>query len=348
MGNVRPVAWLLILVTSLAALSTTAAAPAGWLSTHYYEFSELSLGTASPGFAQYPDCAWQGADYVLNVAPDFTPFNCGQAEYVWAPTCKADAQTVEFKKRIWLPGKAAEFQASLVSLNDRPLIFMEIRINDDIVVHTTRSVHKRGLKTQADAFKFGWNVIKVVARKGKTGACNQGGADTGVYAHLHAKFAADLAVSRPKLTFLGNGAVTGTMTVRNHGPSVMTAGSAWFAAFTLNLKKVSDEPNYAILLLGPAIDAETCGYSYESLYFEGKDYSGYRTHCLLKPLDPGESTVITIVYKYLAPAGDFFEQWPIAWRVDSREVTDGKYGNNEGRRLQGACRPAMPPKCVAQ
>ncbi len=348
--TVRTAVLVLTLLLALPLISAHAAKPPdGWNHTHYFEFSELNLPTVTPDLAfTFPECVWQGTKYVLNVSPadgDFSPTNCEGVSYVWAPTCKAGLQTVVFKKRVWLPGKPIEFQASLASLNDKPLTFMEIRVNDVTVLHTKVSEHKRGLKTKASAFEFGWNDILVRARKNAPGACNQFVAEYGVYAHLHAKFAADMRIKPPEPTKL---TAKIPLVVSNTGPSTALGVGIRFSVYTPNLvRRPIGGQTAAILIAGPGIDAVIkCSYTTAAFTFHHENYSGYQTICpIALDLKPGETIQLFVTFAYKNLSSTYFEKFPIAWSTSGGEVSDQRQGNNQGYRFAYACKPAHPPEC---
>src|SRR6185295_3113963 len=100
--------------------------------------------------------------YALNSnTNDFTLWGCGRPSFVWAKTCTEGAQSVSFTKRIFVPGKPTEFEASLYSIPGHPLSRMGLEVNGAGALSATHDVHKANLKSKSTSFKFGWNVLKL-------------------------------------------------------------------------------------------------------------------------------------------------------------------------------------------
>lgn len=97
-------------------------------------------------------------------------------------------------------------------------------------------------------------------------------------------------------------------------------------------KKVGDH-DVSILITGPGIDLDKCYY-----------YTSSTSCDVAGGLGVGESRSFTVVYRYDAPSGPFYEEWKAVWYAVG-DLHDPRPGNSSSTRPQGACRPARPPKC---
>lgn len=334
-------------VVSFVTASTANAFPTDWKQKPYFDpwNSELKLPLTQPDWN--PECDWKGPAggvYITNVEfPDYN-WNCLNS-FMWAKTCKGGAQSVEFTKKVYLPGKALDLDASLFSYGDRTMS-MGIDINGSVALSAVKTVHKRDLRGKEALFKLGMNTITVHAKKPKTGTaeCNRNGTEYAVFAQIYAKFAADMRVAIPP-----QGSTTSYMAplvVSNAGPSNASLYSVGFGVYTSHLvTKETDFGEVAILITGPGIDISECLYSYSSIYYKSVSYTGYSTSCpVYEPLRAGQSRTYHVTFAYKDPGGSFFEQFPVTWGVAS-DLHDPKQGNNGGTRLGYACRPAHPPEC---
>jgi hypothetical protein len=337
-----------LVMLPLLGSATAIAFPTDWKQKPYFVAidSELRLTTTQPGFVA--DCDWKGpkgGTYATNVNNlDWTDFGC-ITNALWAKTCKGAAQTVQFQKKIYLPGKALDLDVSLYSVGAEPLT-MGIDINGAAAVTALKTIHKRDLRGKEQLFKSGINTITVHARKPKTGAdpCNVNGIDYAFGAQIRAKFAADIKVTPPPVGLVTS--YRAPLTVENAGPSDASLYSVAFGVYTSNLiTRQFDFAKVAILIQGPGIDISKCLYGYTSIYYKSVSYTGYSTSCpILEPLAAGESRTYEVSFGYKNSAKTFFEQFPVTWGA-AGDLFDPKQGNSGGGRLGYACKPAHPPEC---
>ena len=304
--------------------------------------SKLTLVSTTALNSGQKNCNWPGAEGVINSnTNDFPLGGCGRPFYVWAKKCTAAAQTVDFKKKMFLPGVPAVLQASLLPYK-RPLRSMEILVNGRVLLATSRAVHKVDLKGKAGAFKFGNNVIEISARKGpsKT-SCNDSGHenDTGFLMELHAGFRADVVAT---IDPINSAAFIQFITVKNNGPSTTDYGSVTFSVTTSKLKVTnpSIDPNAAIIITA----GDPLGEPLPICMYFGS--GGYSTYCQIDALKPGESRTYAVRYFYNAPpTGSFFDQFTEKWGA-AMDTLDPNQANNGGSRTRHACRPEGTPPCV--
>jgi hypothetical protein len=288
------------------------------------------------------DCSWGAAVGVINSnTNDFPLGGCGRPFYVWSKTCTAAAQTVDFKKTVFLPGVPAVLQASL-SAYKRPLKAMEVLVNGHVIVSATHAVHKVDLKSRASAFKFGNNVIEISARKAASKKpCNGSETDTGFLVELHAEFHADYEVTIDPPNNTSSSLFIQFVTVKNNGPSASAYGSVAYAVSTGNLQPLwkngaGVDPNAGVVIYAGEAVLSNCKY-----FSSG----GYSTYCVIGGLQPGQSERFTVKYLYKDPGGNFSDKWTESWGAAS-DTLDPNQANNGGKRPRGACRPpGNPPPC---
>ena len=323
---------LVALVALCAALPAAAKIPPEWITAQkqpYWEVSRAALELVTLDLATDSKCGFTGGKYVLNGPRGYTATSCTGRDgaYLWAKTCKAGAQTVQFTKRVWLPGTPVSLEGSLVSLKRR-LTFMEIAVNGEPVLHTGANVRKK--KGRTTGFKHGWNVIAVRAAKPKTGPCNKSTPDTGVFATLRAVFGADVTATIPPPTRATSASFQIPITVRNNGPSTAMVGNVGFSTTTSKMVTVESNPNRAFVMTVNGTPLEECAY-YRT--------EGYSASCALGVLKAGETRIVTVVYAYKPPAtGDFSDRYKISWGA-AGGLPDPKPLNDGGSRDQFVCRP---------
>ena len=296
----------------------------------YYDAHRSELWLVTTGTGSTPRCVWTRAVIVTNpTRSDFKPWSCGNPNYIWTKRCTAAAQTVTFTKRIFVPGRPLVFEASMGSLGNRVRV-MELLVNGSPALVATHSVHKVNLKGRANLFKYGWNVLKLTARKGASKKC--GPAEYGVNAEIHAAFAADVTAEISPAVPNQTAVFIEQVTVKNKGPSSTLFGTVTFKVSTPRLKRVGGLT--IILSRGPlGAPLPDCLHAADSAY------------CPFPGLDPGESFTYFARYIYDAPAtGNFYEEFSTSWGANA-DTIDQKTANNGGTRMRGACRQDAPPPC---
>ena len=312
-----------------------------WKMKYWYDAanSDVDLTSAPTG-----GCAWAGAVAIAGDSekPDLPTGNCGSPVYLWAKTCTAAPQTVDFKKKMFLPGVPAVLEASLRPYK-RPLTSMDILVNGRVLLATSKGVRKIELKGKAGVFKFGQNTIELSARKGASKApCS-----AGVLMELHAHFAADVEATIDPPNNTGSAAFVQNVTVTNHGPSAVVDTVVSYKVTTNNLQPywkngAGIDPSAGIKIsatggLGGA-PIKDCGYLHGG---------GYTTYCHnFEVLMPGQSRTYGVNYLYkVPPTGNFSDKWTEYWN-GAGDTFDPNHANDGGSRPRGACRPAgNPPPC---
>jgi hypothetical protein len=306
--------------------------------------SQLTIVSGTAQSSGSKDCGWPGSTYVINSNDnDFPLAGCGRPVYVWAKRCTAAAQTVDFKKTMFLPGVPAVLEASLRHYT-RPLRSMEILVNGRLLLKTTSAARRVDLKSRAGAFRFGNNGLELVATKGPTKkACNGSSGDTAVLMELHAEFKADLEVTIDPPNNTGTALYVQHVTVKNNGPAAVDYGSIAYKVSTSNLVPIWNsqnssgvDPNAGVVIYQGADYIKGCMY-----YSQG----GYSTYCPIDSLQPGESRTYEVKYIYKDPGRNFSEKWTESWGA-SGDTLESNPSNNGGQRPRGACRPpGNPPPC---
>lgn len=280
---------LLALIALGVLLSATA--PAGAISLVNLDYFDYG-----PAEFKLPlNSGWRNTRLVANIPfSDYTIINSQSPQIVWAPTCKAGQQVVEFKKTVVLPGKPAQFEASAIpyldgstSVNARVQVF----VNGTPVLNTDREVHRRPLAKSA--FKYGKNAIKIRATKPANVACTS---TFGVTMFLFAKFRTDVRFSMDsplRGTTITHPRLDYKLTVRNLGPSTIPAGYGGGVYFKVGSANVANLFKNGIQVSGIAEDK--CS-------FIGVHDSQPSVTCLLsEDLPPGGSQVITFTWYYDIP-----------------------------------------------
>lgn len=322
------------LVAALAGAAHPGTPPATpWKMEPWYDAVNSELWLVSNGApAGISRCAWADATYVLNSnTNDLKLWGCARPNFVWKKTCTPGAQSVSFTKRIFVPGRPGEFEASLYAIAGHPLRHMALEVNGARALSATHDVHKANLKGKSTLFKFGWNVLELSATKGK-GKCESG--TVGVALEIHVAFRADLVAKSPVPAKSNSALLIDEVTITNKGPSSTLFGTVSFSAETVHLKRIIDK--YVILskgALGAPLD-DDCKYYAQS------------TYCSMPGLDPGESFHFYARYIYDAPLppAKFYEEFPTQWGV-SIDTLDPLTANNGGTRIRGVCRQDAPPPC---
>jgi hypothetical protein len=324
------VAAALVLASSGAAVP-----PQPWKMMPYYDAvnSELWLVSYPQGQGE-TKCAWTGT-YVLNSnTNDFPLHGCARPSYLWAKTCTAAPQNVKISKRIYVPGRPLVFEASLVSLDNRPLKVMELLVNGSPALVATHSVHKVNLKGRTNVFKLGWNTLEIVAKKGPSKKCSGDENHYGVLAEIHAAFRSDIQVTAPEPSPTTSAILIQEFTIKNAGPSTFFFGTVSYNVGTTHLVEIPGVGTVIISKgpLGPPL--EDCTYYRQS------------TYCPIDQFDPGESLTLYGRFIYAAPPAPtkFFEEFDTSWGA-SADTIDSKPADNGGHRLRGTCRQDAPPPC---
>jgi hypothetical protein len=306
--------------------------------------SKVTLVSTTALNSGQKDCDWAGAAGVINEdTNDFPLAGCGRPFFIWAKKCTAAAQTVTFKKKMFLPGVPAVLEASLRHYK-RPLKSMEILVNGRLLLKTTTAARKIDLKGKAGAFKFGMNTIEISASKGASKqSCNDSGHenDTGFLMELHAEFQADLQVTIDPPNNTSSALFIQFVTVKNNGPSAMDYGSISYGVTTSHIQPIwkngaGIDPNAGVVIYEGEQALPDCKY-----FSSG----GYSTYCAIDALQPGQSRRYTVKYLYNAPTGNFSDKWTESWGA-AGDTLDPNQTSNGGSRTRGACRPAgNPPPC---
>lgn len=337
--------WLILVLLGVATVSSAAAAPDDWRLKPYWDAfnSQLELPLTQPGWNK--DCDWKGpaSPYITNLPgqPDFPDFNC-LSSFMWAKTCKPGAQEVEFKKTVYLPGKAADLDASILSYGDRPMN-MTLEINGAVALSAVKSAHKRDLRGKEALFKSGFNTITITARKPKTGTeCNRNGTEYAVTAQILARFATDMRITPPPVS----NKIPVKLTVTNAGPADATFATIGYGLYTSYLKKTTiGSKTVAILIQGEGIDSDKCLYAYSAVAYKGSSYTGHSTSCPIEGgLKAGETRTFLAYFAIEPPAAPYFLTFPVIWSINS-DLPDARQGNNSGNRFGYARNPAHPPEC---
>ena len=190
-----------------------------------YQEAELSLTTVEGQWTSPTPIKLVAGLSSDDLGEGYTP----NVDAFWSNTCPAREQKVSFSRTLNLPGAPSVLKVSLdevrKGLPRTTLQNVQLKVNGSVLgsFRGAGGVHALDVGDQADRFVYGENVFTLTARKEETDtACNKvvDGKQRrlGVWAHLYARFASDIQVTRePPNT---SGCCVEVFTVTNLGPSV--------------------------------------------------------------------------------------------------------------------------------
>jgi hypothetical protein len=355
---------LSVCVLALSLLGGAAAAPIDWKALPYFDYANQRLRLSTDG-------DWKGAHVVdagtLNLQAD-TSWPKLKRQWIWAPTCGANAQRVVFSESFLVPGVPLDGSLTLMYgpgnqlLGNRPYQSAVFQINGievgrlgdlarfprKLAPLVTVTLTERMLK----AFRYGANtatirVERAALKKGDT--CTHPGATSGgdtryiaVAADLSLNFGSDLRALPPKVKKqvrrgVTNGqsvAAMGTVRFTNDGPSTSLGGTLIVTASTQS----------GTLLLTNLINF------HEPLDKADCTIETDRLTCTYDELKVGKQLVIDVAAGTKVNTGYFRSgagKLDFRWVITGRSRDPGKtYNNEESATVVMCVAGATDPACA--